>query len=382
MTDTVVACLTPSAAGAIATLAVHGPDAWTICHALFTPRTGSLPERLEEATTDRFVLGLLGEGLRDQAVLALRRAEPVPWVELHCHGGVQMVEVLLEQFAKRGARVLSWRDWCEHVEVSALRAEAARQLALAPTVRTAGILLDQYHGAFEAELERIRRTIGEGDLAGAEKMLASCLRLAPVGRHLVRPWRVVVAGAPNVGKSSLVNALAGFQRAVVSEVPGTTRDVVTTQLALDGWPVELADTAGMRESSGVIEAEGIRLARAEAATADLCLWVLDASVPPSETQDVGGPVMVVINKNDLPAVWDLDQQAEAVRVSALTGAGLAELCDGVVRRLVPECPAPGAAVPFTQEWIGRLEETGRACAGGNAAGALEALTPGAAVSRP
>ena len=102
-------------------------------------------------------------------------------------------------------------------------------------------------------------------------------RYAPLGRRLTAPWRVVVAGPPNVGKSSLVNALAGYQRSIVAPTPGTTRDVVTTRLAIDGWPVELADTAGVREATDALETQGVRLAREATAAADLCLWVLDAS---------------------------------------------------------------------------------------------------------
>src|SRR5438105_14058586 len=98
MSDTVVACLTPSGAGAIATLAVHGPNAWNVCRALFTPRTGSLPERPVDGKLNGCLLGLLGTSLRDEAVLALRRIEPTPWVELHCHGGREVVKMLLEAF--------------------------------------------------------------------------------------------------------------------------------------------------------------------------------------------------------------------------------------------------------------------------------------------
>jgi hypothetical protein len=106
---------------------------------------------------------------------------------------------------------------------------------------------------------------------------------------LTTPWRVTVAGAPNVGKSSLVNALAGYQRSVVSATPGTTRDVVTTVIALDGWPVELSDTAGMRDDA--VRWRARKYSRGGAAReADLCLWVLDAwcavwpAVPSQDTR--------------------------------------------------------------------------------------------------
>src|SRR5205814_566998 len=162
----------------------------------------------------------------------------------------------------------------------AARSAAAAELVRAPTTRTAAVLLDQYHGAFERALQIAQAALEQQDLDAATRLLNELAEHAPLGRHLTTPWRVVVAGAPNVGKSSLVNALAGFQRSVVAATPGTTRDVVTTLIAVDGWPVELADTAGLRLGAGSLEAKGIEMARSAAAAADLCLWVLDASAAP------------------------------------------------------------------------------------------------------
>ncbi len=116
----------------------------------------------------------------------------------------------------------------------------------------------------------------------------------------------------------------------MTPTPGTTRDVVTTRLAIDGWPVELADTAGVRDATDVLETQGVRMARETTAAADLCLWVLDASAAPV-WPEFQGTVQLVVNKIDRPAAWDPNEAAGAVRVSALTGAGLAELC--------PPCPA-------------------------------------------
>jgi tRNA modification GTPase len=371
--ETVIACLTPPGAGAVATLAAHGPDAWAVCRDLFTPQKGALPEHPETVPAGRTYLGLLGDALRDQAVLSVRRTSPVPWVEMHCHGGRQMPEALLESFRRRGLRVLTWREWYERAESSPLRAEAARQLAMAPTVRTASILLDQYHGALEKALAEVRRQLRAGDAASAGQTLANLLRYADVGRHLTRPWRVAVAGAPNVGKSSLVNALSGYRRCIVSETAGTTRDVVTTGIALDGWPVELADTAGLRDSPGLLEQEGMRLARVAASSADLCLWVADASASPVWPERQGAPVLTAINKTDLPPAWDLSERPEAVRVSALTGEGIAALGEALVARLVPHAPPAGVAVPFTEEVCRQIDSARRACEEGDASAALAAL---------
>ncbi len=170
------------------------------------------------------------------------------------------------------------------------------------------------------------------------------MRLIPLGRHLVQPWSVVIGGAPNVGKSSLVNALVGYTRSIVAATPGTTRDVVTTAIAIDGWPIELHDTAGLRDAAGAIEAEGIARARAAAARADLRLWLLDGACEP--VLPVANGWHTVINKCDLPPAWDWLRVPESLHVSARTGAGVPDLCAAISRWLVPEPPAPGEAVPW------------------------------------
>ena len=153
-----------------------------------------------------------------------------------------------------------------------------------------------------------------------------------------------------------MNALAGYQRSVVSPTPGTTRDVVTARIAVDGWPIELADTAGLREETGALEGQGIEQGRRTAANADLCLWVLDASEPPVWPAAETPNVRVVVNKVDLPAAWNTEQDTAVVRVSAATGQGLAELCAALARWLVPEAPPAGAAVPFTPRSCEAVEE--------------------------
>ena len=368
MTDdpsaTIVTCLTPPGAAAIATLGLHGPDAWTVCRALFAPRSGKLPESPDAVKPGQFWLGRLGEEMKDEVVLALRRVEPVPWVELHCHGGRELIDMLLDVFRARGARACSWEDWERRTAKSPLQAEAAVALGRALTPRTASVLLDQYQGALEQALTEVRAALERGDGAEAEKPLASLTRHAALGLHLTTPWRVVVAGAPNVGKSSLVNALTGYQRSIVAETPGTTRDVVTTLIAIDGWPVELADTAGLRDDAEALEEQGIGLARAAAGTADLCLWVVDGASAPVWPQALPTRVLRVVNKIDLPPAWDLGTAEGASRVSARTGEGLGGMCEALSRQLVPDPPPAGSAVPFTPEWCDRLEAARQHCAAG------------------
>ena len=156
----------------------------------------------------------------------------------------------------------------------------------------------------------------------------------------------MIGGAVNVGKSGLVNVLAGHTRSVVSPSPGTTRDVVTTFLALDGWPVEVADTAGWRTTANALETAGIARAQTAWQTADLAVWLLDGSAPPIFPDKAHARTAYVISKIDLPAAWDWQTVADASRVSAKTGDGVTALCQHLANLLVPDPPAAKEAVPF------------------------------------
>jgi tRNA modification GTPase len=344
-----VAVLTPPGTGAIATVAVVGPAAWDIVSRRFRPAAGKpLPET---PPLHRVWFGALGHEAADEVVVAVRAVDPELWVEVHCHGGRQVVRWVVEQLVSDGCKPGQWQEVATHTPSNgwAFDPRALEPLSNAPTLRTANILLDQYHGAFARDVEAI---LAANDLARLRRLHA----LAPVGRHLVEPWRVVVAGPPNVGKSSLVNALAGFQRSVVSPTAGTTRDVVTTPVALDGWPVELADTAGLRDADEELEAAGIGRARDQLRAADLTVWVMDATDPnPAPPPDALNPV-VVANKCDQPAAWALTSVPDLTPVSALTGDGVAGLIGEIVRRLVPVVPDPGEGVPFTPHLADRIAE--------------------------
>jgi tRNA modification GTPase len=371
--ETWVSCLTPPGQGALATLGLHGPGAWEMVRALFGPHTGSLPEAPAART---FRLGRLGEGaegVADEAVLAVTSAGPPPTLELHCHGGREAVRFALDLFAARGARVVGWPDWLRRTTADPLRAAAAVALAEAATARTAAVLLDQHEGAFRRAVTAAVEALDRGDLAAAQEVVGELARRGPLGRHLVRPWRVALAGPPNVGKSSLLNALAGYRRSVVAATPGTTRDVVTVRLAVDGWPVELADTAGQRSSTDALEEAGVALARTAAASADLCLWLLDAAAPPVYPETQPPNLRLVVTKTDLPPAWDLSAAGDAPRVSAVTGAGVPELCAALASWLVPEAPPPGAAVPFTPVLADVVEEAQRLLATGRTAEARARL---------
>ena len=230
MTGPTVRVLTPPGTGAIATVEVRGPEAWAAVRSRFTPVPGkSLPD---SPLLYRAWVGSLGDGsYADEVVVAVKQLDPEPVVEVHCHGGrrvVQWVSELLGKSSPVKPRCLDPWTFLPH----------------ALTLRTASILLDQCHGAFDRAVVDTLQTL-ESNPQDAGSEFDALATLCPLGRHLIAPWRVVIAGEPNVGKSSLVNALAGFQRSIVSASAGTTRDVVSTLTAIAGWPVELLDTAGL-----------------------------------------------------------------------------------------------------------------------------------------
>ena len=230
-------------------------------------------------------------------------------------------------------------------------------------MRTAEILLEQTQGALDLELTRLIEEI-RGPRHLALEHLDRLIARGHVGVRLTTGWRVVIAGRPNVGKSRLLNALVGYQRAIVDPTPGTTRDLVTTLTAFDGWPVELVDTAGLRETDDATERSGIDRALQETETADLVLQLLDRSEPLRNEDHAlfrhSGRSLMVATKADLPAAWEPSDPALAGRpfrvVSAERGDGLDELIASVVTALVPIVPDPAAGVPFRRTYLDRLEQ--------------------------
>jgi len=182
-----------------------------------------------------------------------------------------------------------------------------------------------------------------------------------LGLHLTKPWRVVVAGPPNAGKSSLINAMVGFRRSIVHHTPGTTRDAVTVSTAMDGWPVELCDTAGLNAEACGIEKAGVDLARQRISDADLTVLVFDLSLKWTAADqsliEAFPNALLVHNKADLPHAEE--NRPAGFHTSALGGVGIDTLVENIAARLVSTPPPPGAAVPFTSEQIERVQEFAR-----------------------
>ena len=355
------------------TLLVEGPGAVEAVAACFRAQGG---RPLGHTPVDRVVFGRFGDEPAEEVVVR-RRADGS--VEVNCHGGLAVVEMVCRLLAGQGCREVGWRDWVRGHHDDPIAAEAHLALADARTERTAAILLDQLGGALRREIEAIRGLLAAGEADSARQRLATLLGRAELGRHLVRPWRVVLAGRPNVGKSSLINALLGYGRAIVHHVPGTTRDVVTATTAMDGWPVELADTAGLHAADKAIERAGVARAQQELAAADLVVLVFDIRQPWCEA-DAGllsthPGAIVVHSKCDLPAA-NGPARPLGLATSAVTGQGIGTLVATVAGCLVAEAPPAGAAVPFSEVQIEQVAAAGEALDRGDmaaAAGVLERL---------
>lgn len=342
MPETRATILTGQGRGAVAVVRVWGRDAVNLVDQSFRPGSG---RPLAKSRPGSLRVGRIGAGLGDEVVVVTTTDTP-PQVEIQCHGGCAATQLVLDDLVRQGVMVATPEEWVGR-NTTKYAAQAWHDLAKAPTLRSAQILLDQAKGALDQAFEMI------SSLEDISRLIES----SKVGLRLLEGWRIVLAGRPNVGKSRLLNALAGYNRAIVHSSPGTTRDIVTLRTAFDGWPVEIADTAGLRETYDAIEAEGVNKARVWQADADLVLLLLDLSQDLTDDdrklmQEYRSSLRVA-TKSDLPARWSaLD--LNAVPLSAERGYGLDALIAKCVYMIAPDMPTHGGAVIFRSEQIDDL----------------------------
>lgn len=350
-TDTIFALATGAGRAAVAVLRISGPETRQVLACLAggvpTPRLASL-RRLRDgadATLDRaLVLWFPGPGSYTGEDSA----------ELHLHGGRAVVAAVSEALVTAGARPAEAGEFTRRAflngrldlteaegiadlidaETEAQRRQAMRQaeggLSRVVEAWTAQLvrLLAHQEAAIEFAEDDLPTDLDRKAREGAAALrhdIAAHLAHAGQGERLRDGLAFAILGAPNVGKSSLLNALVGREAAIVSARAGTTRDVVEARMTLGGVPVTVADTAGLRESPDEIEAEGVRRARLRAGEADLVLAVFAADVPPdAETLALLRPdgVIAVVNKVDVAAAPARIGELEPLGVSARTGEGL------------------------------------------------------------
>ncbi len=282
-------------------------------------------------------------------------------VELHGHGGTVLTEMVLACAVELGARRAAPGEFSRRAflndRLDLTQAEAIVDLVASGSRRAARAALRTLDGAFSAavdalvdELTELRQYVEaaidfpeeeidflddaalKARIAGVDRAFERLLRRVRRGRILNDGYTVVILGAPNAGKSSLMNRLSGIDAAIVTEIPGTTRDVLTERVALNGVPFVFVDTAGLRSTPDTIEAEGIRRARAAAASADHAILIVDAAADMRFDEleaelDADLTRTRVLNKIDLTGAAAGVREDEAVRISARTGAGLDALVE-------------------------------------------------------
>ncbi len=372
--DTIVARATPPGRGAVGCIRLSGPEAHAIGRRLFAP-AGREPEP-DGALRFGTFLGRGGSPV-DHGYLVLfpeaRSSTGEPVAELWAHGSPAVLAELVEVAVQLGARPAGPGEFTyralRHGKLDLARAEAIRDLVEARTRYQARLAFAQLQGELSRRLAPMREALAEWiargeaavefvdeaethaaaaalDRALAELTESATRLLAGFQRgRIVREGAIVaITGRPNVGKSSLFNRLLERERAIVTETPGTTRDLLEESLDLEGVAVRLVDTAGLRATSDPAEQEGVRRAERAAAEADLVLVVLDGSRAPLDTDErepLEGPRagrrLVVINKCDLQA-HPFYRTAPWLRVSARTGEGLDALRQALLERLLGEGP--------------------------------------------
>ena len=362
--DTIAAISTPFGEGAIAVLRLGGPRAIGIAGGIFRSRASvaELPSRVQQ-------FGRIADGdqVLDEVLLCVHRA-PASYtggdvVEIQCHGGILVTRRILDLLLARGARAAEPGEFTRRAflngKMDLTQAEAVMDLIRAQTDLALRAATEQLEGRLGRHIMGVREALlgilahveahidfpdedidpntGTALLAridSAREEVSRLLRTADQGRILREGLRTVIFGEANVGKSSLLNRLLGYERAIVSHLPGTTRDTLEEVVNLRGIPVRLIDTAGVRPSGDILENAGIERTRQVLSRAGLVLQVVDASQPPSVPpadlpQPAAALTLLVLNKCDLGVAPAWQGCSTAIRISCKTGEGFDALAQGI-----------------------------------------------------
>lgn len=367
--DTIAAISTPIGEGGIAIVRVSGRRALEVADAVVCAKHGK-PSEWKTHTIHFADAGRNGSTL-DQVMVSVMRAphsytgEDV--VEINCHGGILAAKRLLDLTLKHGARLAEPGEFTKRAFLNAridlTQAEAVIDIIRSGSDRALSAAVQQLHGKLSQKLEPARAGLMEilahveahidfpdediapdkraallEKCAAVEKILRTLQATAREGKILREGVRVAIIGRPNVGKSSLLNALLGEERAIVTPIAGTTRDTVEEVVNIRGIPIRLIDTAGLRHTPDHVEQEGVRRSRRAIELADVVVQVLDGAegVTPEDLEHsklIGAkPSITVVNKSDLPSQMPESQISNfksLVRLSAKTGAGIESFKDAI-----------------------------------------------------
>jgi len=370
--ETIAAVSTPFGEGGIGMVRLSGNHAVRIADGLFCSPNGILLDRADSHTIHYGVIRS-GDRTLDEVLVSVMRAprtytrEDV--VEINCHGGIVATRLVLDAVLAAAARMAERGEFTKRAflngRISLDQAKAVLDVVQARTSLGLEAAIDRLGGRFTHALTALRSEIAAilSDLEveidypdldvhieaigpriqAARAGIHELLSKAESGRLLREGLTIAIIGRPNVGKSTLLNALLSEERAIVTPIPGTTRDTIEESASLNGVPVRWIDTAGLRDAEGPVEEEGVRRTHIAIDRADLLLLLLDGSEPMTSDDEAilvlkpDLPSLIVITKSDLPAQWQTlpsDVEHTALRLSAKTGAGMNELHEAITRQLI------------------------------------------------
>jgi tRNA modification GTPase len=379
--ETIASITTPVGEGGIGIIQVSGPDSLEIVNAVFR---GKKNKDLRNAESKRLYYGeihLNGTAVDEVIVNVLRKEDSFTGedlVEVNCHGGIRAVKKTLECIVFTGAKEAHWKELTNRSfingKIDLIQKEALLEIPQAKTRLGVKVLLDQYNGALSSFINNLINEIEHGNnninqsLSYIHDPLRKILETAVFGCAIASPQKLIITGKPNVGKSTLINALLREDRSIVHSEPGTTRDAVDSMFSIDGIPFTIVDTAGIRETSHVVERLGVLESKKQLKQADKIIFMLDNSRPVEredkelmkfiaerlQTHKTGNnlnkvTVVTVINKTDLPCKLNLStretkQFNSTCQISASKGNGISELEEDLIvefkkyTEYVPEKP--------------------------------------------
>ena len=369
--DTIAAIATPLGEGGLAVVRISGAQTFAVTDKIFLPvGKSSLKPSAAPTHTIHFGKIIRGQKIIDEVLLAVMRAPRTftreDTVEISCHGGILPAKLVLDAILGNGARLAEPGEFTRRAflngRIDLAQAEAVADLIHSRTELALAAANEQLAGRLSQRINKLRDDLmhmlahveahidfPDEDISPAtkEKLLQrlengitfmdELLRTANEGQILRRGIRAAIAGRPNAGKSSLLNQLLGHDRAIVSPIPGTTRDTIEETANIRGLPVVFIDTAGLREARDDVEVEGIRRSRESLTKAEFILHVLDTSEPLANTDEIyldefsGKKRILVCNKTDLPNKLKLPENIStpAVDVCCLSGQGIEALKDAI-----------------------------------------------------
>jgi tRNA modification GTPase len=367
--DTIAAVATPFGMAGVGIIRISGPKALKIARRIFQPAHANCSWETHHLYHGD-IIAADGKIILDEVLISFMRkphsftGEDV--IEINCHGSSLIIQSILTQLLELGCRLARPGEFSQRAffnnRLDLSQAEALAAMVTAKSAKAYAIGLAQLKGSLSKEIEALRALVIDA-LAGLEaaidftedtsaqeipvlppqidpaleriQLLLSSYRTA---KAYTEGINVVITGKPNVGKSSLLNTLTGKKKAIVTDIPGTTRDLITDTINIGGIPVNLVDTAGIREPQNVIEKEGINLVWESLTDADVVIIILDGSKPLTNEDKViidknkDGNIIAAINKIDLPPAWEINtienlfpRDKRINKISAKFGTGLDEL---------------------------------------------------------